>query len=83
MAHAHLDTLLSACHDHDGCEPSQALGWATADFLHCAANDVGILKAAAAALPNLTPDGAAWLAVVLGAAIERGHGVDHTQLQLS
>ena len=78
MAHAHLDTLLNACHDHDGGEPSQALGRATADFLHCAANDVGILKAAAAALPNLTPDGAAWLAVVLGAAIERGDGVDHT-----
>jgi hypothetical protein len=78
MADAHLDTLLSACREHDGGEPSQALRRATADFLHRAANDVGILKAAAAALPNLTPDGAAWLAVAIGAVIERGDGVDHT-----
>src|SRR5262249_18791539 len=33
---------------------------------------------AAAALPSLAADGAAWLAVAIGAAIEQGDGVEQT-----
>src|SRR5262249_626770 len=78
MADADLDIFLSACRDHGGGEPSEALVRATAFFVHHAVHDLQFLKTAAAALPSLAADGAAWLAVAIGAAIEQGDGVEQT-----
>ena len=78
MHDAALEVLLNASRDHAGGEPSETLRRVTRDFLGRARSDVSILKTAAEALPTLPPAGAAWLAVMIGAGIERGQSADLT-----
>lgn len=78
MHDAALEELLNASRDHAGGEPSETLRRVTRDFLGRARSDVSILKTAAEALPTLPPAGAAWLAVMIGAGIERGQSADLT-----
>jgi hypothetical protein len=67
-----VQAFLSACEDYAGGEPSEALRRLTGDFLRRAQDDGAAVADAAEALPTLPPRGAAWLAVAIGAAVERG-----------
>lgn len=73
-----IDQLRDACRLHQGGEPSEALCEVCGDLIRHSDDDVSILGSASALLPALPLEGAAWLAVVLAAAIERGEGVELT-----
>ena len=66
-----VERLVKACRDFGGGDPDQALRDATGRFVSRAVKEVSLLGQAAAQLPGLAPAGAAWMAVVLGGAIER------------
>lgn len=61
-----LDNFLNACRTHNGNESDPVLRQAKANFLDAVAADQSIAIQAAAALPDLGPDAAAWLAVISG-----------------
>lgn len=70
MADDRLESLLRACRAHRGGPPGDELARASQDFL--GAGDASLLAGAAAALADLPARGAAWVAVVCGAAVEHG-----------
>lgn len=73
-----LNELLVAAREHAGGEGTEPLRRLSNAFLTRARADPTMLKAAAEALPTLPPAAAAWIAVLLGAAIETGTGVELT-----
>lgn len=72
MPQSDLNEFLNACRAHDGNEPSKDLRRVTGEFLARAKADPSLTATAAGSLTSLPPRGAAWLAVVIGAAIEGG-----------
>jgi hypothetical protein len=66
-----VNALLSACAAYAGGEPSEALRQLTREFIGRARGDDAVLERAAEALKTLPPWGAAWLAVAMGAVVER------------
>jgi hypothetical protein len=70
MTDDRLESLLRASRAHRGGPPGDALARASQEFL--GAGDPSLLGGAAAALADLPAGGAAWVAVVCGAAVERG-----------
>lgn len=73
-----FDNLLKACCNHRGGEPDKNLIQTSRDLVLRAEQDITILGKAAAHLPTLPPEGAAWLAAVFAATIERGEGVEQS-----
>lgn len=72
MTQTALNRFLDACRDRKGTERREVLTTPTAEFLARAKEDTSLLTTAAGSLTTLHPAGAAWLAMVLGAAIEQG-----------
>jgi len=72
MTDSHLEIFLGVCRQHDGGEPDERLRQATSELLSRAEEDGALLVAAASALSSLAPAAASWLAITLGAAVERG-----------
>jgi len=68
----------SACRLHSGQEPSQHLIEESRRFLQSASVDLSLLEKASRAMKTLPPSGAAWMAVVIGQAIENGEGVEQS-----
>ena len=73
-----LTEFLNACRDHDGNEPSKDLRRVTGEFLARAREDAALVTTATGSLTSLPPAGAAWLAVVIGAAVENGTSAELT-----
>lgn len=78
MAAFVLNDFLSACRDHPGGEPANSLRQISGAFLARAGEDASVLTTAAKSLPALPLPGAAWLAMVLGAAVEQGKNAELT-----
>ncbi len=75
-----MDAFLSAAAAYAGGEPSETLRQLTRGFLLRARDDASAVEEATAALalPTLSPHGAAWVGVVLGAVIEDRGGAQRS-----
>jgi hypothetical protein len=64
--------FLRACGAYAGGQPTETLRQLTGGFVRRARDDANVLASAVAALKTLPPQGASWLAVAIGAAVEGG-----------
>lgn len=67
-----IQRFVALCRTFDGQAPSEELRSVTSEFLAECQEDSALASQAAGALPDLGPAGAAWIAVGLGALVERG-----------
>jgi hypothetical protein len=71
-----MNELLDACAAYAGAQPTETLRQLTSQFLRSAREDASAVAEAAEALRTLPPQGAAFLAVAIGAAVEGGSNAD-------
>lgn len=71
-----MNEFLKACVAHAGGQPTDTLRQLTSQFLRRSRDDASAVAEAAEALRTLPPQGAAFLAVALGAAVENGANAD-------
>jgi hypothetical protein len=71
-----VNELLKACAAHAGGQPTDGLRRLTSQFLRRSRDDPSAIAEAAEALRTLPPQGAAFLAVAIGAAVEGGSNAD-------
>jgi hypothetical protein len=72
MTDSVLEEFLRESREYTGETPSDSLRKVTRAFFQRANSDPAILRAAAEALPALSPAAAGWIALVLGSAVESG-----------
>jgi hypothetical protein len=72
-----VETLLEECRAYRGGEPNESLRQASGAFYERSSEEY-VIAPVAAALLELPPPGAAWLAIILGSVVEAGHGIEHT-----